>query len=117
MQDELAEQTLKAMCRKFSTSAKVWLRHISWLLAKDRSEAARKVLDRSFSALPQRKHIKVTPLKHSHAPRPAPLLHHGFLLLVMLWIWSCCDVCCVAGLLKRPFDRLLVSSTELHGWV
>ena len=58
-QDELAEQTLKAMCRKFSGSAKIWLRNISWLLSKDRAEAARKALDRSFSALPQRKHIKV----------------------------------------------------------
>ena len=58
-QDELAEQTLKAMCRKFSGSAKIWLRNISWLLSKDRAEAARKALDRSFTALPQRKHIKV----------------------------------------------------------
>ena len=60
-QDELAEQTLKAMCRKFSESAKVWLRHIAWLLTKDRAEAARKVLDKSFAALPKRKHIKVGP--------------------------------------------------------
>lgn len=59
VQDELAEQTLKAMCRKFSESAKMWLRHISWLLTRDRADAARKVLDRSFTALPQRKHIKV----------------------------------------------------------
>ncbi|KAL0048743.1 hypothetical protein WJX82_009925 [Trebouxia sp. C0006] len=57
--DELAEQTLKAVCRKFSTSAKVWLRHISWLLTKDRADAARKVMDKSFDVLPQRKHIKV----------------------------------------------------------
>lgn len=48
------------MCRKFSTSAKVWLRHVAWLLTKDRADAARKVLDKSFAALPQRKHIKVT---------------------------------------------------------
>ena len=60
-QDELAEQTLKAMCRKFSESAKMWLRHITWLLTKDRADAARKVLDKSFAALPQRKHIKVGP--------------------------------------------------------
>lgn len=59
-QDELAEQTLKAMCRKFSESAKIWLRHIAWLLAKDRADAARKVLDKSFAAVPQRKHIKVS---------------------------------------------------------
>ena len=59
VQDELAEQTLKAMCRKFSESAKIWLRHISWLLSKDRADAARKVLDKSFAALPKRKHVKV----------------------------------------------------------
>lgn len=49
------------MCRKFSESAKIWLRHITWLLTKDRADAARKVLDKSFAALPQRKHIKVRP--------------------------------------------------------
>ncbi len=71
-QDELAEQTLKAVCRKFSTSAKVWLRHISWLLTKDRGDAARKVMDKSFDVLPQRKHIKASVLPRPALPCPAP---------------------------------------------
>jgi len=70
-QDELAEQTLKAVCRKFSTSAKVWLRHISWLLTKDRADAARKVMDKSFDVLPQRKHIKASALPCPALPCPA----------------------------------------------
>lgn len=59
MKDELAEQTLKAMCRKFSSSAKIWMRHISWLLSKDQPDAVKRTLDKAFKALPQRKHIKV----------------------------------------------------------
>lgn len=74
-QDELAEQTLKAMCRKFSESAKIWLRHIAWLLTKDRADAARKVLDKSFAALPQRKHIKVWHGRWTSATLLAPPQH------------------------------------------
>ena len=59
MQDELAEQTLKAVCRKFSGSAKIWMRHIAWLLSQGQSEAVKRTLDKAFKALPQRKHIKV----------------------------------------------------------
>ena len=80
-QDELAEQTLKAMCRKFSTSAKVWLRHVCWLLTKDRADAARKVMDKSFDALPQRKHIKASALP---CPAPSPLPSPLFFLLVCI---------------------------------
>ena len=81
-QDELAEQTLKAMCRKFSESAKMWLRHITWLLTKDRADAARKVLDKSFAALPQRKHIKVGP---DQTTRAFWQVHHIKLLMA-----QCC---------------------------
>lgn len=80
-QDELAEQTLKAVCRKFSTSAKVWLRHISWLLSKDRADAARKVMDKSFDALPQRKHIKASALP---CPASPPFLSPLSFLLVCI---------------------------------
>ena len=59
LQDELAEQTLKAMCRKFSSSAKTWMRQITWLLSKDQPDAVKRALDKSFNALPSRKHIKV----------------------------------------------------------
>ena len=81
LQDELAEQTLKAVCRKFSTSAKVWLRHISWLLTKDRADAARKVMDKSFDVLPQRKHIKASALP---CPAPPPDLSPDFFFLLFL---------------------------------
>lgn len=62
LQDELAEQTLKAMCRKFSSSAKIWMRQITWLLSKHQPDAVKRTLDKAFSALPQRKHIKVQPI-------------------------------------------------------
>ncbi len=78
LQDELAEQTLKAVCRKFSTSAKVWLRHVSWLLTKDRADAARKVMDKSFDALPQRKHIKASAVPCPALPHPPSSLPSFF---------------------------------------
>jgi len=88
-QDELAEQTLKATCRKFSGSAKVWLRHISWLLTKDRADAARKVLDKSFTALPQRKHIKASLLYTTTGSVSRQLRAH----CLQAWTsqnWLCC---------------------------
>lgn len=59
MQDELAQQTLRAMTRKFSGSAKVWLRAYGYALGKGDAEEARKTLARAIAALPARKHIKV----------------------------------------------------------
>lgn len=47
------------MCKKFNTSAKVWLKHVEWLLQRGDSEGARKTLDRGLNSLPRRKHIKV----------------------------------------------------------
>lgn len=77
LQDELAEQTLKAISRKFSSSAKIWMRQIAWLLSKGQSDAVKRTLDKAFKALPQRKHIKVRPagtsrclaVKISYLPR------------------------------------------------
>lgn len=60
MQDELAQQIIKAMCRKFATSAKVWLRAYSYSAERHDSEGARKTLDKSMTSLPKRKHIKVS---------------------------------------------------------
>jgi glycine cleavage system protein P-like pyridoxal-binding family len=58
-QDELAQQTLHAMCRKFGGSAKVWLRAYTYALAKGDSGEAKKTLDKAVASLPARKHIKV----------------------------------------------------------
>eukprot|EP00899_Mesostigma_viride_P026493 jgi/Mesvir1/7028/Mv09156-RA.1 len=58
-QNELAEELYKAMQRKFNTSAKVWLKHIHFLLTRGKGDAAHKVLDRSFASLPRHKHLKV----------------------------------------------------------
>lgn len=54
----LAVETLKAACKKYATSAKVWLRHIAFAMARDDEAGARKLLDRALAALPQRKHVK-----------------------------------------------------------
>lgn len=62
MQDELAQQVMKAMCRKFTGSSKVWLRAYGHAAERHDSEGARKTLDKSMSALPKRKHIKASPL-------------------------------------------------------
>ena len=62
VQDELAQQVIKAMCRKFATSAKVWLRAYGHAAERHDSETARKALDRSMSSLPKRKHIKASTL-------------------------------------------------------
>lgn len=60
-QDELAAEALRAMCRKFGGSAKVWLRQLEHLLRRGEGEAARRLLERALAALPARKHIKACP--------------------------------------------------------
>jgi ribosomal protein S1/tetratricopeptide (TPR) repeat protein len=56
-QQEMADQLLKAMTKKFKTSAKVWLRNMQNLL-KQGSDAAEMVLNRALVSLPRHKHIK-----------------------------------------------------------
>jgi rRNA biogenesis protein RRP5 len=58
MQDELAQQVIKAMCRKFGGSAKVWLRAYGHAAGRGDAEGARKTLDKAMSSLLKRKHIK-----------------------------------------------------------
>lgn len=58
-QHDMVDQLLKTMTKKFNTSAKVWLRQIQSLLARDMGDAAHKALDQSLLSLPRRKHIKV----------------------------------------------------------
>jgi hypothetical protein len=57
-QEELAQQALKAMTRKFSGSAKAWLAAYGHAVQAGDGEGARKTLDRALAALPPRKHIK-----------------------------------------------------------
>ncbi|KAK9832620.1 hypothetical protein WJX81_004603 [Elliptochloris bilobata] len=57
--DELAAEALRAMCRKFGASAKVWLRAVDHALRRGEGETARRTLERALAALPPRKHIKV----------------------------------------------------------
>ena len=61
MQDELAAEAIRAMCRKFGGSAKVWLRALDHALRRGEGESARRTLERALAALPPRKHIKVNP--------------------------------------------------------
>ncbi|KAG6542156.1 hypothetical protein Mapa_016388 [Marchantia paleacea] len=55
-QEDMADELLKTMVRKFKTSAKIWLRYIQRALKKG---AANKALDQSLLSLPKRKHLKV----------------------------------------------------------
>ena len=59
MQDELAGEAIRAMCRKYGGSAKVWLRALDHALRRGEGEAARRTLERALAALPPRKRIKV----------------------------------------------------------
>ncbi|CAG9462427.1 unnamed protein product [Pedinophyceae sp. YPF-701] len=56
--EALTAELLRAMCKKFRSSCKVWLRHIEHLLGQGEGEAARGVLQRALQALPRRKHVK-----------------------------------------------------------
>jgi hypothetical protein len=61
LQDELAAEALRALCRKFGGSAKAWLRQLDYLLRRGEGEAARRALERALAALPTRKHLKARP--------------------------------------------------------
>jgi len=54
--DELADSCVKAMCRKFGSSCKVWLKAYDHATAAGKEPKA--VLDRATAALPARKHVK-----------------------------------------------------------
>lgn len=56
-QQEMADQLLKAMTKKFKASAKVWLRNMQNLL-KQGSDGAEMILNRALVSLPRHKHIK-----------------------------------------------------------
>ena len=58
VQDELAQQVIKAMCRKFAASAKIALRAYGHAAQAGDGEGARRALDRSLTSLQKRKHIK-----------------------------------------------------------
>ena len=62
MQDELAQQVIKAMCRKFVGSAKIALRAYGHAAQAGDAEGARRALDRSLTSLQKRKHIKARPI-------------------------------------------------------
>jgi rRNA biogenesis protein RRP5 len=55
----LAEQCLKAMCRKYGAAPDVWIRAIRYRLAHDDSDAARRTLDRALQSLPKHEHVGV----------------------------------------------------------
>ncbi|EFJ26760.1 hypothetical protein SELMODRAFT_451253 [Selaginella moellendorffii] len=57
-QHEMTDALMKSMTRKFKTSTKVWLRHVSNLLGRGLSDKARKAFEQACVALPRHKHIK-----------------------------------------------------------
>ncbi|GMH36053.1 hypothetical protein BSKO_03921 [Bryopsis sp. KO-2023] len=56
---EMCTASLKTTCRKFSMSAKVWLRAIEFDMRIGQGGLAKKTLGRALKSLPTRKHIKV----------------------------------------------------------
>ena len=56
---DMAEQVLKAVCRKYSGAPEVWLRAVRYRLSHGDSDAARRTLERSMQALPKRDHVYV----------------------------------------------------------
>lgn len=56
---DLAQETLRAACKKYATSAKVWLRNIGYAMTHSDEATARKIMERALAALPTRKHVKV----------------------------------------------------------
>jgi rRNA biogenesis protein RRP5 len=53
----LAEQCLKAMCRKFSAAPDVWLRAVRYYISRGDADAAKRTLDRSLQSLPRADHV------------------------------------------------------------
>lgn len=53
----MAENVLKAMCRKYSGYPEVWIRTIRYRLSRGDSEGARRTLDRALQALPKKEHV------------------------------------------------------------
>lgn len=56
---ELAENCLKAMCRKYSAAPDVWLRAVRYRLTHDDSDGAKRTLDRSLQSLPRHDHVSM----------------------------------------------------------
>ena len=71
---EIVGQMIKAMCKKFSTSTKVWLRLLESQLTSGEGDKARATLDRALQSLPKRKHIKIITRSASYAYSPTVLL-------------------------------------------
>lgn len=57
---QMRESLLKAMTRKFGSSAKVWLRLIESQLSSGEGDKVQGSIDRAMKSLHPRKHIKVT---------------------------------------------------------
>ena len=57
--NEILEETLKLIVKKFRSSCKVWLTYIRHVTLKGDAEGSRKLLDRATTSLPKRKHIKL----------------------------------------------------------
>lgn len=53
----LAEQCIKAACRKFSAAPDVWLRAVRYHLTRSDADGAKRALDRSLQSLPRADHV------------------------------------------------------------
>ncbi|KAI7838131.1 hypothetical protein COHA_008062 [Chlorella ohadii] len=57
--DNLVEQCLKAMTRKFNENPDVWLRAVKFRLSRGDGDGARKTMDRSLQSLPKFEHVRM----------------------------------------------------------
>ncbi|KAJ7541483.1 hypothetical protein O6H91_10G061600 [Diphasiastrum complanatum] len=57
-QDDMSDELLKKMTRKFKASAKIWLRQLQNLLNRGMEDSVQKVFDTALLSLPRHKHIK-----------------------------------------------------------
>ncbi len=58
-QDELAGETLRTMCKRFSGVREVWLLHLTFLIRQGKDEARKLVYERALNALPPKEAVQV----------------------------------------------------------
>lgn len=65
LQDELAGQTLRTMCKRFSSVREVWLLHLQHLIRHGKEEARKLVYDRALHVLPPKEAVQVAAASRS----------------------------------------------------
>eukprot|EP00884_Botryococcus_braunii_P015434 jgi/Botrbrau1/2574/Bobra.145_1s0002.1 len=58
--EELAGETLRTMCKRFSGVREVWLLHLTFLIRQGKDEARKLVYERALNALPPKEAVQLT---------------------------------------------------------